>query len=159
MSTSWKNDDGLVINFGPDRDLERRPGVVNDNDPEITVEVAFEYDNLPRAVDGDGGILNLPAGAFITEAYIEIGTAWASGTSLSVGTEEQDGTAIDVDGIFNTTELAQANLTAGAVIKAAAGADIGTVVDASNNAYLAVIAAGTFTTGTAKLIVKYLRGV
>lgn len=158
MSTTWVNNDGLVIKFGPDRHKDRRPGVINDNDPIETAEVAFDYENLPSAQASDGGIFNLPAGSYLVEAYIEVGTAWVGGTSLSVGTEQQDGTDIDIDGIFNTTELATANLTAGAVIKAAAGADIGTVIDASNDAYIAVVAAGTFTAGTAKLIVKYIKG-
>jgi hypothetical protein len=158
MSTSWKNSDGLVIKYGPDRHLDRRPGVVNSNEPIETIEVEFDYENLPSAVDGDYGILNIPAGSYLVDAYIEVGTAWVGGTSLSVGTEQNDGTDIDIDGIFNTTELATANLTAGAVIAGSAGADLGTVISSTLDAYLAVVAAGTFTAGTAKLVVRYIKG-
>ena len=158
MSTSWTNSDGLVVKFGPDRHLDSRPGVIRTNDPVETMEIPFTYDNLPGAVSGDYGIVNIPAGAYLVEAYIEVGTAFAGGTSLAIGTQQNDGTEIDADGIFTDVELALANLTVGAVIPAAGGADVGTVIDAAHDAYVVVAATGTFTAGTAKLVIKYIKG-
>jgi hypothetical protein len=158
MSTNWLNDDGLLIKYGPDRHLDSRPGVIQSNDPVETMEVPFTYDNLPGAVNGDYGIVNIPAGAYLVSAYIEVGTQFAGGTSLAIGTEQNDGTAIDADGIFTDAELPLANLTVGAVIAASAGADVGTIIDASNDAYVVVTATGTFTAGTAKLVIKYIKG-
>jgi hypothetical protein len=134
-----------------------RPAAVLEGSAMKTLVVEFDSSNYSTG-NGTGVVdqVCIPAGAYVVRTTLQVDTAWTGGTDLQVGTTRQDGTtAIDLDGFHTAAQLVTANLTAGAVL-AGGGADIGTVVDASNDAYIKVTPNGTYTTGSARLIVDYI---
>ena len=154
MAEAWVNDDGLVLYFGTRTSENERPGVLNINDRLKTATVTIKYDKMLSPVNKDGGIFHLPAGATLYDAQARVTTAWAGGTNLMIGTAQQDGTAIDANGIGLETQLTTANLTLGAVFDLT-GAQIGKVVDAANDAYLTSAVTGTYTAGELELRIRY----
>jgi hypothetical protein len=112
----------------------------------------FSYDDLPADDSGNDMLAYIPANSFIEAAYLKVGTAWASGTSIDIGLAQTDGTVIDADGI--DAAVATASLTADAIIDcngALVGASVG-----GNDAVLEITATGTYTAGTAVLEIHYL---
>lgn len=112
-------------------------------------EWSFDYSNLPTYGSNNLQFV-LPANATVVSATWITGTAWAGGTSLNVGLYQGDGTVIDADGL----DAAITPTTAGAVINGD-GALVGKTIGA-NAGELTVAATGTYTAGTAKLIVEYV---
>ena len=81
-------------------------------------------------------------------------TTLVGGTSIDLGFKTAAGGAIDADGIV--AAATQAEINAGHVCD---GADIGTVISASDDAYVSVSAvAGSFSAGAAKLVIEYIEG-
>lgn len=166
-SGEWTNADGLNIKFGTDRGVNFQYGgqVVTAGAKEQLV-FEFDYTTLPSFTSdlNNDGTKNgftiqdasIPAGATIVSAELKVDTAWASGTDLTVGTYQVDGTVIDADGFITAANGAVANLLAGALITGS-GADIATLASAANDAYVVVAANGTFTAGSGKLIITYIR--
>ena len=109
----------------------------------------FDSNNFPAA--GLNGIqAEIPKGALIKGARLEVLENFVGGTSLVIGFAEADGTAIDADGILETT------LTAALV----AGADLagdGALIDdrLAETGELVVTPTGTFTAGKARLVLEY----
>jgi hypothetical protein len=149
---SWTNSDGLVVGFG-NRYSERQATAVKYTDgsrKELVLDFTFES-STPA--------LDIPAGFVVDNAYVVIGTAWLSGTSLTIG----DGS--DADGWFTATALAQASMTAGAIIEADGAyvqGDDGGAAEPLNRAQpkkyasadtLDFVTNGTFTAGSARLVV------
>lgn len=118
----------------------------------VEVEYEFTYADLPAADDGNAMNIVIPAHSLLLDAYTKVGTAWVGGTSLNIGLVQEDGTAIDVDGI--DAAVLTAALTANAII-VNDGALIGATVGA-NDGVLEVAATGTYTAGSAKILVRYL---
>lgn len=116
------------------------------------VEYEFTYDDLPAADDGNEMNIVIPADSLLLDAYLKVGTAWAGGTSIDIGLVQTDGTAIDADGI--DASVATASLTADAII-AGDGALIGASIG-SDDAVVEIAATGTYTAGSAKLLVRYI---
>lgn len=112
-------------------------------------EWSFDYSNLPTYGSNNLQFV-IPANATIVSSTWITGTAWAGGTSLNVGLYQGDGTVIDADGL----DAAIGPTTAGAVINGD-GALVGKTIGA-NAGELTVAATGTYTAGTAKLIVEYV---
>jgi hypothetical protein len=152
-SNTWTNSDGLIVGFGTHSVDGQRPAEVSEEGNIREIEIEFTYDNFPTAVASDGGLGYMPAGSYLLDAYLRVSETFTSETALNIGTEQSDGTDIDADGI--DAALDAAALVAGAVI-ACDGADIGSVVDASNDAYFLVSASGNATAGKAKLVVRYI---
>lgn len=126
-------------------------GKVHADGEDKELKYSFSYDDLPDDDDGNVMVLAIPANSLIVESTLKVGTAWAGGTSISVGLEQQDGTVIDADGLH--AAILTAALTAdsfdvggGALVGASSGA---------NDAIVAVTASGTYTAGDAQLVVKY----
>lgn len=116
--------------------------------------VPFTFDSLPVANANDDAILIIPALSYIVSATLTVIVAGAAGTSYEIGLNGADGSTVDDNGLFNTTELAVANLTpAGEVIVGAAGAQLGTSV--AVDTVVEVAATGTFTAGEYVLEVVY----
>lgn len=117
--------------------------------------VNFDYENLPVAEVLDSVFEKLPAHCYIEKALLQVGEAWVGGTSLAVELSNGDtGAVLVADGLVTATQGATANLGANAVIVgtgATVGAGIGAVP-----AHLRVTAVGTYTAGTAKLVVRYI---
>ena len=138
----------VVNHYGP-RDTDASKGGQAKSTGQIKrAEWQFDYSDLPTY-----GSTNLqfaiPANATIVKSTWITGTAWAGGTSLNVGLYQGNGTVIDADGL----DAAITPTTAGAVINgdgALVGASIG-----ANAGELTVAATGTYTAGTATVIVEY----
>lgn len=149
---SYTNADGLRILTNGDA------GVAADNGttavPEIKTMVV-SIDTTAGAVDfNNGEDAFIPAGSFLKSASLFATTTLVGGTSIDLGFKTAAGAAIDADGIVDAATLAEIN--AGHVCD---GADIGTVIDASNDAYVSVsVVTGTFTAGVAKLVLEYIEG-
>jgi hypothetical protein len=147
---AYENTAGInVLNhYGP-RDTDASKGGQAKSTGQIKrAEWQFAYDDLPTY-----GSTNLqfaiPANATIVSSKWITGTAWAGGTSLNVGLYQGDGTVIDADGL----DAAITPTTAGAVIDGN-GALVGATIGA-NAGELTVAATGTYTAGTATVIVEY----
>jgi hypothetical protein len=138
----------VVNHYGP-RDTDASKGGQAKSTGQIKrAEWQFSYDDLPTY-----GSTNLefaiPANATIVSSKWITGTAWAGGTSLNVGLYQSNGTVIDADGL----DAAITPTTAGAVIDGN-GALVGATIGA-NAGELTVAATGTYTAGTATVIVEY----
>lgn len=169
MST-WYNADGLHIATGQDRGRDvNRPNAVKTFGDEHIVKFDFDLSLLAAGVttfttdrDNDGtkdgfnkGDAYIPDQAHIISAVVYMtDTGGAGGTSIAVGTYQEDGTAIDADGLVTATNGAVANIGAN-VDQAGSGAQIGTAV--TQNAYVGLTTAGTFTAGKGTVEIRYKR--
>jgi len=138
----------VVNHYGP-RDTDASKGGQAKSTGQIKrAEWQFAYDDLPTY--GSTNIeFAIPANATIISSKWITGTAWAGGTSLNVGLYQSNGTVIDADGL----DAAITPTTAGAVIDGN-GALVGATIGA-NAGELTVAATGTYTAGTATVIVEY----
>lgn len=148
--STWSNADGLVVGFGPNFPERNVSGVYE-------TDGAFKEAHLAITYQSSGANIDLPAGSVVQDVVLKVGTAWAGGTDVQFG----DGT--DPDGWISATQGATASLTAGATIRAAGAYAIG---DAATNRGLGKVYAvadtldvaftGTFTAGTATIVVRYI---
>ena len=99
----------------------------------------------------------IPAGAYITNAWLVVETAFASGgaATLTVGTYDSAASAIDADGIDATVALAA--LAANKAV-ACDGAQVGgTDTVGASNAYVQLIyGTAAYTAGAGKLYIEYI---
>jgi len=107
--------------------------------------------------------LRLPANTYITEAYFQVITAFAGGTSYDIDMVETDGSAIGTgeDKLWDALALAQidgSEVIAALKSSTHAGTNSGNAVMGKLDAVgqLQVAATGTFTAGRAQIIVEYL---
>lgn len=167
MATNeWTNADGLTIRYGAEQAAPTVPSmaqvVTYGCKSQMVIDV--NYDNLPAEtsdLDNDGtrdGWNNhdpfIPGGSYITAAYLIVETAFAGGTSYDFGLSKQDGTAISANGLDDDVLLAA--LDADSVVVLDGALVGGTVTIGADNAYLKVVATGTFTAGKAKLVIEYI---
>jgi len=147
------NADGQLVRFGRDQGLRGSKTAVTTsttkvNEMVLTVDLAgaartvFSTDrNNDGTVDGFSGLdTPLPAGSVILSQDAIVITTPAGGTNFVVGTYQVNGTAIDADGIR--------------VAAGTNGAQIGTQLAADS--FVAVTTTGTYTTGTVKIVIRYL---
>lgn len=157
MSNTYEVINGVTYHFGRRTVDGKHPQTVPSSGNERELIVPLNYGNPLDGTTSSKQPMNqfIPAYAQIVEARIFIETAYLTGTALEIGTYNAAGTAIDANGLFTTTELAVANLTANTWIVGAAGAQLGASVGAAD-AYLGVVESGSaFTAGQGKLIVTY----
>lgn len=147
------NNDGLVVRFGRDQgNRGSRAAVTTDttktNELILTVDLegpartVFTADRTNTGANtGFSGLdTPIPAGAKILSQDVLVIEAPAGGTNYTVGTFQENGTAIDADGIR--------------VIAGTDGAQIGTAL--TQNGYVSVVTTGTYTAGIVKIVIKYL---
>ena len=156
---NWTNPDGLQVQFG-EQDVARVGSV---HAPSKRIVIDWDFSDLPSFTadlnnDGTkngffGGDANVPAGAFITNAYVIVTAAFTGGTSYNIGTYKADGTAIDADGIDAGVLTAALGANAAVVCN---GASVGGVLTYADAGYVVIAATGTFTTGEAKLVIEYI---
>lgn len=151
--TTWTNDDGLPVRFGPSYGVRgSRTAVTTGAGKRRELVFTLELTGAARTIfpddtnnDGtaDGfNSLNTPIpnkAVIVKQTVVEI-VAPAGGTSYSVGTWKADGTVIDADGILTDA--------------GADGALIGTQV--AQDSYVSGKTTGTYTAGTVKVVVEYL---
>jgi hypothetical protein len=147
---SYTNADGLRILTNGDAGVPAANGLTAKSEIKtlvVTVDAtagAVDFNNAEDAF--------IPAGSFLKSATVFATTTLAGGTSIDLGFVNAAGTEIDADGIVDAATLAEIN--AGHVCD---GADIGTVISASADAYVSVsVVTGTFTAGVAKLVLEYI---
>lgn len=169
MADTWFNADGLKVDFGRANDVKTfRPYALNTDG--VTTEVVYKFDLSDQSIfaagttfttdrDNDGSVdgfnlgdFYIPDQHFIESAVIYMSdTAGAGGTSVSLGTYQVDGTVIDADGLITALNGAVANLSANNK-QAGSGALVGTAV--TQDSYLALVVAGTFTAGIGEIHIK-----
>lgn len=148
---TWTNSDGLIVGYGSNDPVTEGGSKKHDNGGGLKERaVTFAWDNTT------GVNIPVPAGAEIFSVKLKVDEAWVGGTSLTVG----DGS--DADGFITATQGATANLTAGALIAAAGVYTQGTTDTTAREIKLYASAdtidltvAGTFTAGSATLVVTY----
>lgn len=155
---NWENADGLKVQFGPQE--TRNVGLTNAVKRRMVATIDLtDPPGFTHDLDNDGtndGYAEdafIPAGAFITDAYLIVKTAAAGGTSINVGLYQADGTVIDADGI--DAAVATAALAANSAVACDGALVGGTATVGANDAYLFVAATGTYTAGEVKLVVEF----
>lgn len=147
--------DGVRYHHGPRFTEKKASASVSTYGVAKELVVNFDYENLPNAVLLDSVYEKLPAHCFVEKVILQVGEAWVGGTSLAVELSNGDtGAVLVADGLVTAAQGATANLGANAVI-VGAGATVGAGIGAVP-AHLRVTAVGTYTAGTAKLIVRYI---
>lgn len=157
---SYTNSDGLyVLTFGDQ-------GKVNDTGTAIeTVRYTYVQDLDLTKLGTTFGAANInpmnaviPAGAVITNAFIKMTTAATSAGSatLTIGTYNAAGTAVDADGI--DAAIALTAIDAALDVVRCDGAQVGGVltVGAAPVYVGAVYGTAAFTAGTGKLVIEYV---
>ena len=148
----------VLDHYGPRTTTGKFGGVYGSKDPIKTIEWTFDYDDLPG-----GGTTSLesqiPANASIVSAKMEIITAFTSTsttTDLTVGLEEGDGSAIDVDGLLSATDATQTTIATAGNIISGTGALVGATIGAAAGELVVAPNVADLLTGKARVIVEYL---
>ncbi|MGD9276926.1 MAG: hypothetical protein PVJ67_07175 [Candidatus Pacearchaeota archaeon] len=160
-SSEWTNDDGLVVGFGARVSEDLRGGKVRTEGNVEEHVVEFSYDDLP---DGstDGSYLQIPANAVPIDAYLEVITGFAGGTSYDIDLVDSAGSAIGSgeDKLWDALALADIN-TAGerSVSSTHGGTNSGNALNVAlaSAGMLKVAATGTFTAGKARIVIRYVK--
>lgn len=157
--TIERNIDGLSQAYGRDQGGPAVGGEIGGVGVDRVADIEIDFSNLAAFGTekrlGALPVYSLPEGALITEAYIDVDTAFTSGgaATLIVGLVEEDGSVVDADGLIASTALSALN----AVGKHVTGA--GTLVRGvaiSQKSFIsATVGTANYTAGVARLIVKY----
>lgn len=158
---SYTNADGLrVLTYGDQGTVVNQGGTTVS--PEQTIVVDFtltEVGSSFGAADINPYSPFIPAGSVITGAVLVITDAATSGGSatLTIGTYNAAGTAIDADGIDAAVALTAIDAD-GDVVRCDGAQAAGVLGYVSANAYIgAIYGTAAYTAGTATLIVKYVK--
>jgi hypothetical protein len=133
---------GVRNHYGPRQIVDVFGGQVADSGLIKTMELTLEASDFTTGVysayaANGTGVLGMdgrvPAGALVVSCRAEVTTvfAGASVSVIDVGTEQSGGTDIDADGLIAGASASAT--TAGWIV--GAGADIGTILDASEDGY------------------------
>ena len=152
---SYTNADGLRVLTRGDQGVTREGGGTADHKLVLELDLA----SLGTSVTVDPYDAFIPAGAVITDATLVVTNPATSGGSatLTIGTYNAAGTAIDADGIDGTIALGAIDADNDVVRCDGAQVD-GVGGKLAANAYVkAIYGTAAFTGGTAKLIVEYTK--
>lgn len=121
----------------------------------------FSYNDLPTSSSNTAFTLTLPAGCTPVEAYFDVMTAFAGGTSYDIDFVTSGGSAIGsgTDKLWDGLALAEIDSTVTVLpARPHAGTNSGNALDVplASAGQLKVTATGTFTAGEARIVVKYL---
>lgn len=148
------------IHYGPQNTDQSRGAEVAGTGATKEVEYVFSYDGLPAAESGNEMQVKIPANAVIKSAMLQVleAAAGTDGSStnpfLLVGLAQEDGTAIDADGLVSVAALTDID-GVGKVV-ADNGALVGTTIGASDGVVVASVdGASSLTAGKFKLVVEY----
>ena len=149
--------------YGPRSTDKKFGGVIPSQGPTKKAVWTFDYSDLPVSDTTNKMVLRLPANTYITEAYFQVITAFAGGTSYDIDFVETDATAIGTgeDKLWDALVLAEidgSEVIAALKSSTHAGTNSGNAVMGKLDAVgqLQVAATGTFTAGRAQIIVEYL---
>jgi len=148
---TWTNADGLeVLMHGEQGNVNGSGSTVSGEGGQLVAELDLTaLSTTPEALDAF-----VPAGSFITSAYLVAEVAAVGGTSVTVGLYTAAGVAIDADGI--DAAVATAALAANKAVVADGALVAGVDTVGAANAYLGATAAGTYTAGKVKVVIDYV---
>jgi hypothetical protein len=151
---------GVVKNFGT-RTATTPNGAIIDDDKIKTAIWTFDYDNLPTSSTNTDWTLTLPAGAIPLEAYFQVNTAFAGGTSYDIDFVDSAGNAIGsgTDKLWDLIALIEIDTSVTVVssnLHGGTNSGNAMFVPLASAGQLKVTAAGTFTAGNGSVIVRYL---
>lgn len=155
---SWINADGLeVLMHGEQGKVKKNGGTTRSIKQTLIVDV--EGTEVPSTADTpEANDAFIPAGAYITGAYLIVEEAFTSGgaATMTIGTYEKDGTTIDADGVDVAVALTAVNAE-GKVVKNDGAQVAGAATVGSADAYVKVnYGTAAYTGGKAKLFVEYI---
>lgn len=152
---AWTNEDGLQVRFDLEKAAVRSDGVTSGKERFLIVDIpdATAIADTDTAAPTNLDEAFIPAGAYVTEAWTFVDTAFTSGGSavLDIGLKQADGTNIDDDGIDSH---AVAALTVRTGI-AADGALVPTKMQYNSYVMLTRDTAA-FTAGAGRVVIKYI---
>ena len=154
---SWTNSDGLYVLMHEEQGEVQDKGTVINNLPKTLVYDIADATTLGTSVTIDPNDPVIPAGAYITRAFIISETTFTSGgaATLTVGLYNAAGTAIDADGIDATVALAA--LTADDVVVCDGALAGGVLTVGGADAYVgAIYGTAAYTAGAAKVVIEYI---
>lgn len=148
---------GVEVHYGPRNPAPEKGGEHTSKDRVKKVTWEMNYDSLPTS--GDGLTAFIPAGATVVSAKFEVITAFTSTsgtTDLLIGLCQEDGTAIDVDGLMDGTDTTQTAIGTAGLLTAGVGALVGAGIGAENGYPYAAPSVADLLTGKGRLHVEYL---
>lgn len=156
-----KNKDGLTVRyFGEQAELASAGYHDIANLRSIVIEIGKDHTYPAADVAGDATLPTIPAKAVIHSAFLKVHEAFtaAGAATLTIGTVDKDGVAIDADGI--DAAIALAALVKGNVIKcdgAQVAAETATSTFSEKEAWLSTaVGTGPYTAGRATLTVYFV---
>ncbi len=167
MSDHWTNADGLQVPFGQDQARETKsiPGKALRGGSKSYLVMDFDWDSFPdytADLNNDGtnnGFSDsdayIPAGSYITNAWLIVTEGFASGTDYDIGTYQQDGSAISSQGIDATLQTADINVAEDVVV--CDGTLVDGILSVTLDSYIKALETGTFDAGEAKLVIEYMQ--
>jgi hypothetical protein len=119
----------------------------------------FTYDDLPT--NGTNKMIyTIPLGSKLLNAWFQVETAFAGGTSYDIGLLDSAGaTVIATDGLWDLIATAEIDATETVIDSLAhGGTNSGTclIVPLPAAGQLSVVATGTFTAGAGRIVIQYL---
>lgn len=157
---AYTNADGLyVLMHGDQGEVQDKGTAVNNIKKTLvyTIADATQIGSTFGAANIDPNDPVIPAGAYITNAYIISETTFTSGgaATLTVGLYNAAGTAIDADGIDAAVALAA--LTADDVVVCDGALAGGVLTVGGADAYVgAIYGTAAYTAGAAKVVIEYI---
>lgn len=157
---SYVNADGLRVDTPPRVKEALRGGVTNNAGPFREHVVEFSYDSLPSG-STDLSYTAIPANAILVDAYFEVLTAFAGGTSYDIDLVDSADAAIGTgtDKLWDALALADINAVGERSVSSThGGTNSGNALNVAlaSAGMLNVIATGTFTAGRARIVIRYL---
>lgn len=158
---AWTNSDGLYVLMHEEQgEVQDKGTAPNGIRHTLVYDIAdaTEIGSTFGASDIDPNDPVIPAGAYITNAYIISETTFTSGgaATLTVGLYNAAGTAIDADGIDATVALAA--LTADDVVVCDGALAGGVLTIGGADAYVgAIYGTAAYTAGAAKVVIEYVK--
>lgn len=134
---TWTNEDGLRLEFGPEKTLPHQMGEYRTEGPKRVLEILFDFDsdgtNVPTDADGSVVISDknmLPIGALVEAVEIHTAVDFDSAGDalvLDVGLIDADGTSnADVDALVDAATQTELN-TGGTNVAGWVGVAVGAV--------------------------------
>lgn len=155
---SWMNNDGLFLEYGPQKALPATGGDYKTFGELRVAEFTIDLTTLTTTpvIQDDNTFIGI--NMFIEQVEIDTEVAGASGTSFSVGTIGLDRSTVDsntkfVNGALLATHDAAGEKTILTQGSTGAGSGIGGTLTAPM--YVTALAAGTYTAGRVKVRIKY----
>ena len=155
---SYVNADGLLVLTNTAEGTPREQGITTEGAKKYFVLDIEDMTAVPvSAAAPQQNDAYIPAGSFITGAFIIVDTACTSGGSatLNVGLQTRAGVAIDADGIDAT--VAVADLAANKAVVCNGALVGGTATIGAENGYISFdYDTAAFTAGALKIVIEYI---